>query len=249
MARDGGVRFSDVLRDYWYAAVLSGTRTQLDNALNILNGALNTVMLAGMAGKEAGLVTKSALKGLNEGLRDFWPMLWRGELYRSVNFNPDQPGNALEGLGESRNLFAKGISQAKYVSRLMLALDHVTAMMSDGAAKAYALNKEVGSEEARNLMLPDADIVKAARDRAIAEGTRPDLVNKRTREILQESFPVDVLMTSKDIREAVTFTEVPQGVMGSLYEGLNAASRKFPALKFLTGTNFVRFAANYTNLT
>ena len=247
MAREGGVRFSDVLRDYWYAAVLSGTRTQLDNALNILNGALNTVMLAGMAGKEAGLVTKSALKGLNEGLRDFWPMLWRGELYRSVNFNPDQPGNALEGLGESRNLFAKGISQAKYVSRLMLALDHVTAMMSDGAAKAYALNKEVGAEEARNLMLPEADIVKAARDRAIAEGTRPDLVNKRTREILQESFPVDVLMTSKDIREAVTFTEVPQGVMGSLYEGLNAASRKFPALKFLTGTNFVRFAANYTN--
>jgi hypothetical protein len=247
MARDGGVRFSDVLRDYWYAAVLSGTRTQLDNALNILNGALNTVMLAVMAGKEAGLVTKSALKGLSEGLRDFWPMLWRGELYRSVNFNPDQPGNALEGLGESRNLFAKGISQAKYVSRLMLALDHVTAMMSDGAAKAYALNKEVGPEEARNLMLPDKAEVQAARDRAIAEGTRPDLVNKRTREILQESFPVDVLMTSKDIREAVTFTEVPQGLMGSLYEGLNAASRKFPALKFLTGTNFVRFAANYTN--
>jgi len=247
MAREGGVRFSDVLRDYWYAAVLSGIRTQVDNALNILNGALNTAMLAGLSGKEAGLVVKSALKGLNEGLRDFWPMLWRGELYRSVNFNPDQPGNALEGLGESRNLFAKGVSQFKYVSRLMLALDHVTAMMSDGAAKAYALQKEFTPEIARNLMLPDKALVQAARDRAIAEGTRPDLVNKRTREILQESFPVEILMTSKDIREAVTFTEVPQGVMGSLYEGLNAASRKFPALKFLTGTNFVRFAANYTN--
>ena len=247
MAREGGVRFSDVLRDYWYAAVLSGTRTQLDNALNILNGALNTAMLAGLSGKEAGLVAKSALKGLDEGIRDFWPMLWRGELYRSVNFNPDQPGNSLEGLGESRNLFAKGLSQAKYVSRLMLALDHVTAMMSDGAAKAYALQKEFTPEVARNLMLPDKASVQAARDRAIAEGTRPDLVNKRTREILQESFPVEILMTSKDIREAVTFTEVPQGVMGSLYEGLNAASRKFPALKFLTGTNFVRFAANYTN--
>ena len=247
MARDGGVRFSDVLRDYWYAAVLSGTRTQLDNALNILNGALNTAMLAGMSGKEAGLITKSALKGLDEGIRDFWPMLWRGELYRSINFNPDQPGNSLEGLSESRNLFAKGISQGKYVSRLMLALDHVTAMMSDAAAKAYALEKEFGPEVARNLMLPDKKTIHAARDRAIAEGTRPDLVNKRTREILQEKLPVEILMTSKDIREAVTFTEVPQGVMGSLYEGLNAASRKFPALKFLTGTNFVRFAANYTN--
>ena len=247
MAREGGVNFSDALRDYWYAAVLSGTRTQVDNALNILNGGLNTAMFAGMSGRDAGLIAYSALKGIDEGIRDFWPMLWRGELYRSVNFNPDQPGNALEGLGESRNLFAKGVSQMKYVSRLIQALDHVTALMSDASAKAYALRKEYGPEVARTLMMPAPDVVQAARDRAIAEGTRPELVNKRTREILQEKFPVEILLTSKEIREATTFTEVPQGLMGSIYEGLNSASRKFPALKFVTGTNFVRFAANYTN--
>lgn len=247
MAREGGVNFWDALRDYWYAAVLSGTRTQVDNALNILNGALNTAMFATMAKGDAGFVAYSALKGLNEGVRDFWPMLWKGELYRSVNFNPDQPGNALEGLGESRKLFARGISQMKYVSRLIQALDHVTALMSDASAKAYALRKEYGPEIARQLMMPAPEIVAAARDRAIAEGTRPELVNKRTREILQEKFPIEILLTSKEIREATTFTEVPQGLMGSLYEGLNAASRKFPALKFVTGTNFVRFAANYTN--
>lgn len=247
MAREGGVNFSDALRDYWYAAVLSGTRTQVDNALNILNGGLNTAMFAGMSGRDAGLIAYSALKGLDEGIRDFWPMLWRGELYRSVNFNPDQPGNALEGLGESRNLFAKGVSQMKYVSRLIQALDHVTALMSDASAKAYALRKEYGPDVARTLMMPAPEVVQAARDRAIAEGTRPELVNKRTREILQEKFPVEILLTSKEIREATTFTEVPQGLMGSVYEGLNSASRKFPALKFITGTNFVRFAANYTN--
>lgn len=247
MAREGGVNFSDALRDYWYAAVLSGTRTQVDNALNILNGGLNTAMFAGMSGRDAGLIAYSALKGLDEGIRDFWPMLWRGELYRSVNFNPDQPGNALEGLGESRNLFAKGVSQMKYVSRLIQALDHVTALMSDASAKAYALRKEYGPDVARSLMMPAPEVVQAARDRAIAEGTRPELVNKRTREILQEKFPVEILLTSKEIREATTFTEVPQGLMGSVYEGLNSASRKFPALKFITGTNFVRFAANYTN--
>jgi len=247
MAREGGVNFSDALRDYWYAAVLSGTRTQVDNALNILNGGLNTAMFAGMSGRDAGFVAYSALKGLDEGIRDFWPMLWRGELYRSVNFNPDQPGNALEGLGESRNLFAKGVSQMKYVSRLIQALDHVTALMSDASAKAYALRKEYGPDVARTLMMPAPEVVQAARDRAIAEGTRPELVNKRTREILQEKFPVEILLTSKEIREATTFTEVPQGLMGSVYEGLNSASRKFPALKFITGTNFVRFAANYTN--
>lgn len=247
MQREGGVKFSDALRDYWYAAVLSGTRTQVDNALNIINGALNTAMFAGISGRDAGLIAYSALRGLDEGIRDFWPMLWRGELYRSVNFNPDQPGNALEGLGESRNLFAKGISQMKYVSRLIQALDHVTALMSDSAAKAYALRKELTPEAARALMIPTAKEVADARAQAISEGTRPDLVNKRTREILQSKFPTDVLLTSKEIREMVTFTEVPQGLMGSIYEGLNAASRRFPALKFVTGTNFVRFAVNYTN--
>lgn len=247
MQREGGVNFSDALRDYWYAAVLSGTRTQVDNALNILNGALNTAMFAAISGRDAGLIAYSALRGLDEGIRDFWPMLWRGELYRSVNFNPDQPGNALEGLGESRNLFAKGISQMKYVSRLIQALDHVTALMSDSAAKAYALRKELTPEAARALMIPTAKQVADARAQAISEGTRPDLVNKRTREILQSKFPTDVLLTSKEIREMVTFTEVPQGLLGSIYEGLNAASRRFPALKFVTGTNFVRFAVNYTN--
>ena len=247
MQREGGVRFSDALRDYWYAAVLSGTRTQVDNALNILNGALNTAMFAGMAKGDAGLVTYSALKGLAEGVRDFWPMLWKGELYRSVNFNPDQPGNALEGLGESRKLFARGISQMKYVSRLIQALDHVTALMSDAAAKAYTLSKEYDSNAARKYLMPDAGMVAAARDQAIAEGTRPELVNKRTREIIESKIPTEVLLTAKEIRESVTFTEVPQGIMGAVYESLNAGARRFPALKFITGTNFVRFAANYTN--
>jgi len=247
MAREGGVRFSDVLRDYWYAAVLSGVRTQVDNAMNVFNGFLNTAMFAGMAKKDAGFVAYSALKGLDEGIRDFWPMLWRGELYRSVNFNPDQPGSALEGLGQSRNLFAKGISQFKYVGRLINALDHMTALMSDSTAKAYALRKLYGPEVARQYLTPSPEVVAAARVRAIAEGTRPELVNKRTREIIQEKLPVEILLTAKEIREMTTFTETPQGLLGSLYRGLDQAAQGKTLYKVLSGTNFLRFAANSAN--
>jgi hypothetical protein len=247
MAREGGVRFSDVLRDYWYAAVLSGIRTQVDNAMNVFNGFLNTAMFATMAKKDAGFVAYSALKGLDEGIRDFWPMLWRGELYRSVNFNPDQPGSALEGLGQSRNLFAKGISQFKYVGRLINALDHMTALMSDSTAKAYALRKLYGPEVARQYLTPSPEVVAAARVRAIAEGTRPELVNKRTREIIQEKLPVEILLTAKEIREMTTFTETPQGLLGSLYRGLDQAAQGKTLYKVLSGTNFLRFAANSAN--
>lgn len=247
MAREGGVKFSDALRDYWYAAVLSGLRTQVDNWANVYNGFLNTAMFAAMAKKDAGFIAYSSLKGLAEGIRDFWPMLWHGELYRSVNFNPDQPGSALEGLGESRNLFAKGISQFKYVGRLINALDHMTALMSDSTAKAYALRKLYPEGVARQYLTPSPEVVAAARARAIAEGTRPELVNKRTREIIQEKLPVDVLMTSREIREMTTFTETPQGLLGSLYRGLDQAAQGKTLYKVLSGTNFLRFAANSAN--
>lgn len=247
MAREGGVNFWDALRDYWYASVLSGIRTTVDNFFNVANGFYNTAMFATMAKTDAGFIAYQSLKGLNEAIRDFWPMLWHGELYRSVNFNPDQPGNALEGLGESRNLFAKGISQFKYVSRLINAMDHMTALMSDAAAKAYALRKEYGADLAKQRLIPSPEAVTAARDRAIAEGTRPSLVNKRTREILQEKLPVDVLMTSKEIREMVTFQETPQGVLGGIYRGLDQAAQGKTFYKVLSGTNFLRFAANSAN--
>ena len=48
---------------------------------------------------------------------------------------------------------ARGISQMKYVSRLIQALDHVTALMSDAAAKAYTLSKEYDSNAARKYLI------------------------------------------------------------------------------------------------
>jgi hypothetical protein len=87
MQQEGGVRAADVFRDYWYAAVLSGIRTQVDNAMNILTGALTSAMGITMAKSEArGAIAKAYGKGLAEAVHDFWPILWRGELWRNVNW-------------------------------------------------------------------------------------------------------------------------------------------------------------------
>jgi hypothetical protein len=246
MQKEGGVNWQDVLRDYWYAAVLSGTRTQLDNGLNLLNGLVNTAMFASMSGRQGGKVVWAAGKGLAEGIRDFLPILTKGELFRSATFNPDNPGNSLEGIAQSRNFFIRGLSKWKYVSRLMIALDHVNALMSDASAKAYTHGK-MDPKLLETYLLPSAQTVADARAKAIAEGTRPELVNRRTREIIESKLPPEVLLTAKDIREMATFTEVPQGILGVFYHMVNAAEREFPTFKFLSGTNFVRFTANWGN--
>jgi len=246
MQNEGGINWKDIVRDYWYAAVLSGSRTQVDNGMNMANGLVNTVMLAGMAKSQGGKVLKAAGRGVAEGVKDFWPILAKGELYRSVNFNPDNPGNALEGIAESRRLFLRGLSIWKYVSRLMIALDHINALMNDASAKAYNLAK-IKPELLETYLLPSAKTVADARARAIAEGTRPELVNRRTREIIEEVLPAEVLLTARDIRQMATFTEVPQGLLGVVYQMVNSGEQKFPLFKFLSGTNFVRFTANWGN--
>ena len=248
MQQEGGVRAADVFRDYWYAAVLSGIRTQVDNAMNILTGALTSAMGITMAKSEArGAIAKAYGKGLAEAVHDFWPILWRGELWRNVNFNPNQPANTLEAISKSGNVFAKALGQFKYVGRLMNALDHINALSSEQAMMAWALSRRLPIEHLHRYMTPSETVLRQARARAEAEGTAPDLMDKRVREIVQESVPVEILISARDLRQLVTFTNQPKGVMGGLYRGIQEMEKAAPGFKMLSGTQFVRFAGNYTN--
>jgi hypothetical protein len=248
MQQEGGVRAADVFRDYWYAAVLSGVRTQVDNAMNILTGALTSAMGITMAKSEArGAIAKAYGKGLAEAVHDFWPILWRGELWRNVNFNPNQPANTLEAISKSGNVFAKALGQFKYVGRLMNALDHINALSSEQAMMAWALSRRLPIEHLHRYMTPSETVLRQARARAQAEGTTPDLMDKRVREIVQESIPVEILISARDLRQLVTFTNQPKGVMGGLYRGIQEMEKAAPGFKMLSGTQFVRFAGNYTN--
>ena len=248
MQREGGVRWPDIVRDYWYAAVLGAVNTQVDNALGVINGALNTVMGMAMSPPEVRkAMGKAYREGFGEAIADFFPILWRGDVARAINFNPEQPANTLNALSKSGNLFARGLSVGKYVSRLMTALDQVNALSMDQAAKAYAIGRRYPIEHLRRYMMPSENVLRTARLKAEAEGTPPNLMRKRVREIVQESIPVEVLISSKDIRELVTFTNQPKGLMGALYRGVQEMEKKAPGFKVLSGTNFLRFAANYSN--
>jgi hypothetical protein len=220
----------------------------VDNAMNILTGALTSAMGIAMAKSEArGAIAKAYGKGLAEAVHDFWPILWRGELWRNVNFNPNQPANTLEAISKSGNVFAKALGQFKYVGRLMNALDHINALSSEQAMMAWALSRRLPIEHLHRYMTPSETVLRQARARAQAEGTTPDLMDKRVREIVQESIPVEILISARDLRQLVTFTNQPKGVMGGLYRGIQEMEKAAPGFKMLSGTQFIRFAGNYTN--
>jgi hypothetical protein len=245
--KSGGISKSDFFRDYWYGAVLSAIRTQVDNAMSILNGALISTMLGVKAGRNAPGVAKAYGKGAREGIDDFWPILWHGEVWRSSNFNPEKLDSALEGIDRSRNIFVRALATPKYVKRLMTAIDHINGLSTQQAVIAYELYRDATPEEAAKILMPTAADLAAARARAEAEGTPDNLMNKRVREILQDTIPDEIALSARDIRELVTFTNKPKGIAGGIQRGLDAVEKARPGFKMLSGTVFSRFALNYAN--
>lgn len=246
--RSGKIRWQDIARDYWYASVLSGVMTQVDNAMGIINGGLNIAMMAGLSGRNAAGVIRAGARGAKQAVvDDFFKILWRGDLWRAASFNRERPENALEGLAESRNLFLRVLSAGKFVRRLQNALDHVTGLATEQAALAHVLYREGRDADLQRMLEPTANDISQARAIAEAEGTPADSMQRRIREILQQEIPDELVLESKDIRRLVTFQNSPHGVLGSVYHGLNAAEKHFPLIKFLSGTNFARFASNYGN--
>jgi hypothetical protein len=253
LAREGGVSWGDILRDYWYASVLSGTRTQVDNMLNVLNGALNGMFMTMLSGKDAGTTAKAWARGTKAGIKEFLPIFLGGQLYLSKQYNPELSGSAMEGLAESRNVFKRALSNAKFVSRLMIALDHITASGSEQAAISYALSRRFGKEELDRFMKPTKEVLALAKQRALNEGTPPDQMDRRIQEIVQETVPFEVLQVAADIRAESTYTQRPKGLMGVFYDMILAADEAMaengiPRLfRFISGTQFARFAGNMTN--
>jgi hypothetical protein len=250
MQKQGGIGWTDVARDYWYAAVLSGIRTQVDNGVNLLNGALNVGLAAARSPQAAPFIVTAWLNGLAEGAKDLAPIL-RGELFRGANFNLEQPTNTLEALGQSSNPAAKALSMGKFVSRVMVALDHMNNLSTQQAMLAWALYR-ADPRLAQAMIEPSPGDLALAEATAIAEGTPANLMDKRIREILQETLPVEALLSARDIGQMVAFQNRPYGLAGRLYQMIQYIDRHsvffgVRPFKVLTGTQFLRYALNYTN--
>ena len=252
----GGVRWGDVIQDYWYASVLSGTRTQVDGGMNVINGFIKTAAL-GLATPRKLDFFKAYGSGVADAAGDFFPILLRNDVWKSKAWDGERAPNALEALANSRNAFARVISNLKYVSRLMSALDHLNGLGTYRAGLVDALAR-TGNEAAINRFLtPTAKDLADARATAENEGTQPDRMNARVREIMEQQLPAEVILDAQALMKAMNYTNMPKGFAGMVYRLSERMARSEDRLatksgagfvsKLALGTGFLRFATNMFN--
>lgn len=261
--RSDTVQFKDIFRDYWFAAMLSGIRTQVDNGMSILNGVINTGMAMARNPGAAPLITSAYLRGFGEAAADFVPIL-KGERWRMHNVDIERPASALEALKQSQNPVARLFGNAAFVSRLIGALDHMNSLSTREAMKAWAMYR-ISPEDSKRALSVSKEDIDAARERAIQENTPKTLLNKRVREILEERIPVEAVLSATDMGRQVSFQNEPYGLLGHFYRFIQNASNmegkgkakgaeadRFRQttgafLRIISGTAFARYALNYTN--
>ena len=256
IAANGTVRWGDVLRDYWYASVLSGSRTQVDNGMPLVEGFITAAGL-GLASTEKMAMLKGFGSGVAQAISDFWPILWNGEAWRSISNNPDRAPNALEALSLSGNRAARLLGNAKFVSRLMEALNHLIGLPLYNVGIIDALVHRGDEAMFRRYLSPDNDMIANARQQAINENTPAHRMKVRIREILQEQLPEEILLDARAFMASNNYTNAPKGFAGVVHRLLERAAESESAVarntgagfaaKLLIGTNFFRYAANIAN--
>lgn len=252
----GGVRWGDVIQDYWYASVLSGTRTQVDGGMNVINGFIKTAAL-GLATPRKLDFFKAYGSGIADAAGDFFPILLRNDVWKSKAWDGERAPNALEALANSRNAFARVISNLKYVSRLMSALDHLNGLGTYRAGLVDALARTGNDAAINRFLTPTAKDLADARTTAENEGTQPDRMNARVREILEQQLPAEVILDAQALMKAMNYTNMPKGFAGMVYRLSERMARSEDRLatksgagfvsKLALGTGFLRFATNMFN--
>jgi hypothetical protein len=252
----GGVRWGDVIQDYWYASVLSGTRTQVDGGMNVINGFIKTAAL-GLATPRKLDFFKAYGSGVADAAGDFFPILLRNDVWKSKAWDGERAPNALEALANSRNAFARVISNLKYVSRIMSALDHLNGLGTYRAGLVDALARTENEAAINRFLTPTAKDLADARTTAENEGTQPDRMKARVREILEQQLPAEVILDAQALMKAMNYTNMPKGFAGMVYRLSERMARSEDRLatksgagfvsKLALGTGFLRFATNMFN--
>ena len=247
MQKDGGIRARNIIMDYWYASVLSGLTTAVEQGTGIINSVVNAGLASVKNPTAAPYIASAWLDGMRRGAKDFPDIFLKGEGFQSINFNQEQPLNSLEGLKDSDNLALKAITSLRYVQRFMDAMDHIAVTSNYEAMKAWILAREGSKSDLFKYLEPTADDIRLAREKAQEERTPERYMNKRINEILQDRIPTEVVISAMELARQAAFKQDPSGVVGLFYQWLNQAEKRYPGLKMVTGLAFLRFAANATN--
>ena len=247
MQREGGIRARNIIMDYWYGSVLSGLTTAVEQGTGIINSMINAGLASVQSPTAAPYIASAWLDGMRRSFKDVPAIFARGEMFRGINFDPERPTSTLEALKDSDNLALKVISNLRFVSRFMDAMDHVAVTSNYEAMKAWIIARGGDTKQIREFLIPDASDVQLAREKAESEGIPADRINQRVREILEARIPSEILIDAKELARQAAFKQDPTGIVGLFYQWLNQAEKKYPGVKMVTGLAFLRFAANATN--
>ena len=247
MQREGGIRARNIIMDYWYGSVLSGLTTAVEQGTGIINSMINAGLASVQSPTAAPYIASAWLDGMRRSFKDVPAIFARGEMFRGINFDPERPTSTLEALKDSDNLALKVISNLRFVSRFMDAMDHVAVTSNYEAMKAWIIARGGDTKQIQKYLIPEASDVQLAREKAESEGLPAERINQRVREILEARIPSEILIDAKELARQAAFKQDPTGIVGLFYQWLNQAEKKYPGVKMVTGLAFLRFAANATN--
>jgi len=247
MQREGGIRARNIIMDYWYGSVLSGLTTAVEQGTGIINSMINAGLASVQSPAAAPYIASAWLDGMRRSFKDVPAIFAKGEMFRGINFDPERPTSTLEALRSSDNMALKAISNLRFVSRFMDAMDHVAVTSNYEAMKAWIIARGGDKEQIQKFLIPTAEDVQLAKDKAESEGLPAERINQRVREILESRIPSEILVDAKELARQAAFKQDPTGIVGLFYQWLNQAEKKYPGVKMVTGLAFLRFAANATN--
>lgn len=267
IAREMGVPLSEILKSYWYASVLAGMGTQGRNFLG--NAALLVDNLAAFGSREPRAIGR-LVGGLLRGMRrntegEFGAILKRGQLSdAALGLDVRDAGNALESLAREEALWKRFLSNFRFVSRFMVAVDSFF----------YAANAEMQAEFSAFRQGAESGLSGADLDRYISELLHVDrqspewkqadaqarqeaanglladnhagTINRRRNEILRFLRPPEIQQEMKRFGLEATLNNEPQGLIGAVARFAVRARHSYPVLTPLIP--FVRISANVTNM-
>lgn len=267
IAKQKGYDPSDLLFGIYYGNILSGTGTHLVNAFDTaLNVTTETAVLALQNPRAAAQIAAALGRGAARGSFDALTSILQGRRIVDGKF-ADSPflmeaarfgkkggvpiktatmfGRALKRAAESP--IAYPLNAWKYVSRLMSATDAIAqraAQEAKSAQLAWQIANDPQSTQTIDQIL-GYDRMAEFQKQAESEGYTGYQKQARATELMLMSRPEELQKAATDFASEGTYNVKPYGVIGTISNSIESASRKVPPLKLIVP--FTRIVGNVLN--
>lgn len=254
-----GIATTDLLRDFWFANILSGLRTWIDVGVGSWLAAFTMTARAAADLTLRGRPVLAYRTGANliratwEGIANAADIIATGDLSRLPDttarlqaiLDGKRRGDSLEAAKRSSNPAVRAVGQLAYVRRIMTALDYVGALGARDAMVIYAAASRGDLDSLAAAMKRfDAKETAEALAQAKAElGPKAKWVDvkARQREILEAEISAEVKEGATTLGKVAALNADPVGFGGLIYKAIS----HFPwIIRAPAGLSFARAAIN-----